>query len=142
MSDSNETVKPRHFIQQYIDADVAAGKNDGKVATRFPPEPNGYLHIGHAKAICLAFGIAEEFGGTCHLRMDDTNPAKETTEYVESIKDQRFRFCQIVAPEYQSLLFFTFAHRNFESHSLVDSNLIQLLFACEAFMSQLLKNMS
>jgi glutaminyl-tRNA synthetase len=69
-----------------VHADVAAGKNSGKVVTRFPPEPNGHLHIGHAKAICIDFGIAEEFGGRCHLRMDDTNPTTEDVSYVEAIK--------------------------------------------------------
>ena len=74
-----------NFIRQIVAADVAAGKNGGRVQTRFPPEPNGYLHIGHAKAICIDFGIAAEFRGKCYLRFDDTNPEKEDVEYVEAI---------------------------------------------------------
>ena len=77
----------RNFIQQIIDADLAEGKNDGKVHTRFPPEPNGYLHIGHAKAICISFGLAEEYGGLTNLRFDDTNPIKEDVEYVDAIRE-------------------------------------------------------
>ena len=76
-----------NFIKQIIEADREAGKHDGRVHTRFPPEPNGYLHIGHAKSICLNFGLANEFGGLCNLRYDDTDPSKESIEYVDSIKE-------------------------------------------------------
>ena len=76
----------RDFVRQIVEDDLRTGKWEGIVKTRFPPEPNGYLHIGHAKSICLNFGIAQEYGGTCNLRFDDTNPEKEDVEYVESIK--------------------------------------------------------
>lgn len=86
-SSDNQKQESRDFIRGIIDTELAEGKNNGKVATRFPPEPNGFLHIGHAKSICLNFGIANEYEGTCNLRFDDTNPVKEDTRYVDSIRE-------------------------------------------------------
>ena len=75
------------FVEEIVRKDLAEGKNGGKIQTRFPPEPNGYLHIGHAKAIAIDFGMAKKYGGVCNLRLDDTNPQKEDNEYIEAIKE-------------------------------------------------------
>src|SRR5690242_7149817 len=86
MNEKNSSSSPAHFIHQIIEKDLAEGKH-AQVVTRFPPEPNGYLHIGHAKSICLNFGLAQEFNGLCNLRFDDTNPEKENQEYIDSIQE-------------------------------------------------------
>ncbi len=87
IENENQEKENLNFVEQMVAEDLLAGKNGGRLNTRFPPEPNGYLHIGHAKAICMDFGIAERFGGTCNLRFDDTNPVKEDVEYVDSIRE-------------------------------------------------------
>jgi len=84
---TEENIKALNFIEEIIEEDIRNHKNDARVHTRFPPEPNGYLHIGHAKSICLNFGMAQKYNGKCNLRFDDTNPVTEDVEYVDSIKE-------------------------------------------------------
>src|SRR5438045_5940738 len=87
VENTTPTEAPRDFIRDIVAEDLKTGKHGGRVVTRFPPEPNGYLHIGHAKSICLNFGIAQEFGGSTNLRFDETNPTKENLESVQAIQD-------------------------------------------------------
>ncbi|MGN0852124.1 MAG: glutamine--tRNA ligase/YqeY domain fusion protein [Kiritimatiellia bacterium] len=87
MEEVKESDTGRHFLRQWIEEDHRAGRTGGTVVTRFPPEPNGYIHIGHAKAVCVDFGMAKQFGGECHLRLDDTNPTKESDEFAQNIKN-------------------------------------------------------
>src|SRR6516225_3449629 len=86
-NESKEPERSLNFIEEIIEEDIRTNKHKGRVQTRFPPEPNGYLHVGHAKAICLDFGLAEKYGGGCNLRMDDTNPVKEDIEYINAIQE-------------------------------------------------------
>jgi glutaminyl-tRNA synthetase len=115
------------FIRTIVAEDVKAGKHGGRVATRFPPEPNGYLHIGHAKSICLNFSVAEEFGGTCNLRFDDTNPTKEETEYVEAIQEDvrwlgfRWQGAPLYASDYFEQLYGYAVHLIEKGMAYVDS---------------------
>jgi glutaminyl-tRNA synthetase len=120
------TQPPVDFIRAIVDDDLAAGRHGGRVATRFPPEPNGYLHIGHAKSICLNFGIAEERGGICNLRFDDTNPTKEDVEYVDSIREDvewlGFKWAaELYASDYFERLFQFAVDLIAQGHAYVDS---------------------
>ena len=126
------------FIREIITDDLATGKHATTI-TRFPPEPNGYLHIGHAKSICLNFGVAQEFGGVCHLRFDDTNPEKEDVEYVNSIRDaiQWLGFDWNGSPDaepYQASDYFDFMYRAAEylieaGHAYVDEQTVEQILS-------------
>ena len=125
VNNEEKSAKSLNFIQQIVETDLRDGLNDGRIQTRFPPEPNGYLHIGHAKAICIDFGIAEQYGGICNLRFDDTNPVKEDTEYVDAIMEDihwlGFEFANVYyASDYFDQLY-AFAERLImEGHAYVD----------------------
>ena len=125
VNNEEKSSKSLNFIQQIVETDLRDGLNDGRIQTRFPPEPNGYLHIGHAKAICIDFGIAEQYGGICNLRFDDTNPVKEDTEYVDAIMEDihwlGFEFANVYyASDYFDQLY-AFAERLImEGHAYVD----------------------
>jgi glutaminyl-tRNA synthetase len=84
---TDNAVSGNNFLRSIVKEDIASGRLSGELITRFPPEPNGFLHIGHAKSICLNFGLAQQFGGRCHLRFDDTNPAKEEQAYIDAIQE-------------------------------------------------------
>ena len=108
-TNQEEADKPLDFIRARIKDDKEGDKNDGRVHTRFPPEPNGYLHLGHAKSICLNFGIAKEFGGLCNLRLDDTNPVAEKTEYADAIREDA-RWLGLIGKSASIMLRITFSN--------------------------------
>lgn len=129
-----EEKKSLNFIEQIVESDLSEGKNDGRIQTRFPPEPNGYLHIGHAKAICIDFGIAQRYGGVCNLRFDDTNPVKEDVEYVDAIREDiewlGFHWGNIYYASDYFLELYDFAERLIrEGHAYVDEQTAEQIAA-------------
>ena len=121
----DENKKSVSFIEQMVITDLAEGKNGNRIQTRFPPEPNGYLHIGHAKAICLDFGLAEKYNGLCNLRFDDTNPSREDVEYVDAIQEDirwlGFRWANVYyASDYFQQLFDFAVQLIRKGHAYVD----------------------